>query len=250
MFYIGKILSALILPPGIFILIAVLAALLAWRGKRKASAIISGILALLIYCCSTSLIANALIAPLEDRYPPIYGKAGAKAIVVLGGGYIDQSPEYGMKGSLAPAAEKRAIFGLELARRYDLPLVFTGGVGYDVRGEGSEADAAESLWLALGVDKSRVKLESESLDTKGNAFGVAAMTNGEPILLVTSAFHMPRAVLSFRRAGVEVVPAPTEYRAKRSRLTWADFLPDTAKMEMTRLALHEYIGLLYYSVTL
>jgi uncharacterized SAM-binding protein YcdF (DUF218 family) len=250
MFYIGKILAALVLPPGIFILIAVLAALLAWKGKRKASVLVSGILALLIYFSSTSLLANALISPLENRYPPVSAKAGARAIVVLGGGYIDSSPEYGMKGSLAPAAEKRAVYGLELARRYDLPLIFTGGVGYDVRGEGSESDAAESLWLDLGVDKSRIKLERESLDTKGNASGVAAMTNGEPVLLVTSAFHMPRAVLSFERAGLKVIPAPTEYRAKRSSLTWADLLPDTAKMEMTRLALHEYIGLLYYSVTL
>jgi uncharacterized SAM-binding protein YcdF (DUF218 family) len=250
MFYIGKILAAFVFPPGLFVLIAALATLFILLGHRKTAAIIAGILALIIYACSTTALANLLVFPLENSFPPIADKGDAKEIVVLGGGYNDRSPETGMGGSLAPAAEKRAIYGLELSRLYNLPLIYSGGIGFDVRSEGSEAEAAQRLWLSLGVEKNRITIENESLDTKGNASGVAVLSKGEALILVTSAFHMPRAMLSFERAGLRAIAAPTDYRAKRSALTWADFLPDTSKLEVTRLALHEYIGLLYYHLTL
>jgi len=249
-FIIGKILAALLFPPGIFIILAIITAILALRGWRRAAATLALIGILLLYALSTCAFSNILIRPLEEGYVS-FGKAeSAVSIVVLGGGYNDSSPEYGGLGALAPSAEKRAIYGLELSRRTGLPLVYSGGVGFDSKVAGSEAEAAERLWLSLGVDKSRITLEKESVDTKGNAKGVAEFAKGSTVLLVTSAFHMPRSVLAFERAGVRVIAAPTDYRAKRSPLTWADFLPDTYRLDCSRLALHEYLGILYYRLTM
>jgi uncharacterized SAM-binding protein YcdF (DUF218 family) len=250
MFIIGKIFAYLLFPPGLFVLLAFAAAILAWRGKKKSCLAISLLLCLASYSLSTCICTNFLLENLEDRYPPLSVKPNAAAIVVLGGGYNEASPEYGMRGALLPVAEKRAIYGLELARAYDLPLVFSGGKGFDATVEGSEAEAAKRLWLSLGFDPKRIYIETESLDTKGNASGVAAYAKGKDIILVTSALHMPRSVMAFEKAGIIVIPAPTDYRAKRSPFAWTDFLPDASRLEATRFALHEYAGILYYRLTL
>jgi len=61
---------------------------------------------------------------------------------------------------------------------------------------------------------------------------------------------MPRSVLAFERQGISVMPAPTDYRAKRSPYSWSDFMPDTSRLDTSRLALHEYIGIAYYRLTM
>lgn len=250
MFIIGKILAALLFPPGLFILIVIFALFLALRGRRRLSFIIASVDAIIIYMLSTCAFSNLIILPLENCYPALFSRAGAESIVVLGGGYIDNSPEYAGIGALAPVSEKRAIYGLELARRYNLPLVFSGGSSFDSKEKGTEAEAAERLWVSLGADKSLIRIETASKDTKANAAGVAALIGTKPVLLVTSASHMPRAMLSFIKAGIPAIAAPTDFHGKRTKLSWADFLPDSSRLNDTRMALHEYIGLLYYRLTL
>lgn len=250
MFLLGKILGALAFPPGLFLSLALLAILLLVLKRRKAAFAVAAFDLLALYFLSTAAVASLLVAPLENKYPPIADAQGAHAIVVLGGGYNDVSPEYDGQPALSPAAEKRAIYGLELSRRYNLPLVYSGGMSFAVTTKGTEAEAAGRLWQSLGVPKARITLEKDSLDTKMNASGVAGLVQGKRVILVTSAFHMPRSMLAFRKAGVDAVPAPTEYRAKRSPLTWADYLPSVSAMETSYAALHEYVGLPYYLVFL
>ena len=250
MFFIGKVLAALVFPPGILILLA-LAALILYAFKKKKTAI--GIIVLnlfLAYALSTNVLASLLLAPLEDKYPPIKNSSGATAIVVLGGGYNDISPEYGGEPSLAPESEKRAVYGFELSRRYNLPLVYSGGKGYDIVGTATEAQAAGILWQNLGVPRSRMTLESQSIDTKTNASKTAAAYKGKTIILVTSAYHIPRAMFSFQKAGFWPVAAPTVYYAKRSPFTWADYIPSAGAMDRAVKALHEYVGLFWYRLTL
>jgi uncharacterized SAM-binding protein YcdF (DUF218 family) len=246
MFILGKIFSSLAFPPGIFIVFALVAFILYLFKKRKAAFGIVALDVILIYLLSTNAFASFLIAPLENKYPPISETQGAQAIVVLGGGYNDQSPEYGGEAALAPEAEKRAIYGLELAKSFNLPLVYSGGTSFAVTTKGSEAEAAGRLWQSLGVPKARITLEKESLDTKTNASNVATLLKGKRIVLVTSAYHMPRAMLSFQKAGMSAIPAPTYYMAKRSPCMWPDYLPSVWALETSFSALHEYIGLPYY----
>jgi uncharacterized SAM-binding protein YcdF (DUF218 family) len=250
MFVLGKILAALVLPPGSFIVLSLLCVMLIARGKKRAAIVAASITAFLVYAFSTSIVSDALLAPLEDAYASALSSGEARAIVVLGGGYNDDSPEYGGMGALTQASVKRAIYGLELARRYDLPLIFSGGKGLDSTLVGSEAEAAGRLWVSLGMSPDRMRLERTSVDTKENAFKTVELFGAGPYLLVTSAYHMPRAMLSFGKAGASAIPAPTDYRARRSRLSWVDFLPGADELGASRLALHEYVGLLYYRLTL
>jgi uncharacterized SAM-binding protein YcdF (DUF218 family) len=248
LFITGKILASLVFPPGLFIVLIVVALILMRFGKRKAATILLVVNAALCYFMSTNAVAGILVAPLENAYPPVSEAADAAAIVVLGGGYNDRSPEYGGEPSLSPEAEKRAIYGLELSRRFNLPLVYSGGIGFDLHTTASEAEAAGHLWRRLGVPIERITLEKTSVDTKTNASNVAELMKGKKIVLVTSAYHMPRAILSFKKARMNVIPAPTCYRAKRSAITWADFLPNAGALETSFAALHEYGGIVYYNL--
>ena len=92
-------------------------------------------------------------------------------------------------------------------------------------------------------------LETESKDTKGNAINVARLAGDGPFILVTTAVHIPRAMSSFQKAGLSVIAAPTDYRSKRTPLTWSDFLPNSSSLQDSCLALHEYLGILYYRLS-
>jgi uncharacterized SAM-binding protein YcdF (DUF218 family) len=250
MFIIGKILAALVFPPGLYIVLA-LAALVFYAFKKRKTAISIIVLDIILsYTLSITAFSSLIMLPLENKFPPIQNAQESIAIVVLGGGYNDISPEYGGKPALAPESEKRAVYGLELSRRYNLPLIYSGGTGFDVKTKGSEAEAAGILWQNLGVPATKMTLENQSIDTKTNASKVAALYKGKRVILVTSAYHMPRAMLSFEKAGFHPAAAPTAYFAKRSPYTWADYLPSVWALENSMKALHEYVGILWYRLTL
>jgi uncharacterized SAM-binding protein YcdF (DUF218 family) len=248
-FLLAKIIGAMFLPPGIFALLLAAAIGLILLGKRKAGAAFLAACLLLFCLLSARVVADLLIAPLEGRYPPLAPNAtpAAKAVVVLGGGVIDVSPEYGGRPSLAPAALKRVAFAAEIARSRGLPLVFSGGSPFSSEGTGLEAEAALAFWERLGILRNRITLEAKSRDTAESAAAVASLGIGGPFLLVTSAFHMPRAMLAFGKAGEQAIPAPTDYRrGDRAWRSILDFLPSADALLEANLALHEYLSLLYY----
>lgn len=249
MLVVGKILAGILLPPGLFALVMALAILLSIKGKRRACAIALAIGILLLYALSTNTGASLLARPLEDAYPPLSETGDANAIVVLGGGYLEDSPERGNSGALEAISTKRAAYGLELSRRFGLPLVYSGGHSYDSSRAGSEAEAAGLFWKSLGAPEGSFRLEKESQDTKANAAGVRRLAGSGPIVLVTSAVHMPRALLAFSKAGIRAIAAPTDYIAKRTPLGLSDFLPSGAGLMDCSFALHEYVGYLYYWLT-
>ena len=85
----------------------------------------------------------------------------------------------------------------------------------------------------------------ESLDTGDEALAVAALLESRPFVLVTSAYHMPRAVRLMERAGARPIPAPTDQQVVRDeRLRWSHFIPRASGLQSSEAALHEYVGLL------
>lgn len=181
------------------------------------------------------------------------------AIVVLGSGREPLAREYGVS-DLSMRSEQRLRYGIWLSRQTGLPLAFSGGLGWAQQqpGGGSpEADVAARVaqqhhgWTIHW-------LESQSSDTQGNAAMTVAMLAQEgvsEIVLVTSAFHMPRAKRAFEHAAaqasiahpqwpsIRITPAPMGfwYAGERSGLDW---LPSTAGLGDTHLASHELLGLL------
>lgn len=189
-----------------------------------------------------------LMRTLETRFPADPLTAAPTDIVVLAGAEaLRESAERG-EAEFSAAAD-RVIAGAALARRFpEARLWIVGGV----RRPGLpryDAEWTRDLWLSLGVPAGRIVTITDTLDTCGNAAGVAGRPHGPAVLLVTSAFHMPRSVACFRAAGIEPRPYPVDLRSQTPRAVTDWFGADVGgNMERADLALHEWIGLAYYRI--
>jgi uncharacterized SAM-binding protein YcdF (DUF218 family) len=248
---ITKFIEPFLLPPGLFVLL--LPALGVWLLRRRhdrPSAVVTFVIGGMLYLLSTPVVGELLILPLEGAYPPPEAAEACwgDAIVVLGAGTRSASPAEGGEPALSVEATGRLVYGVRLAREMPLPLVLTGGRAMGRRDRPSEAEAAERVAVSLGIPRDRILLEEKSRTTWENARYVAQEFDFSAPLLVTSAWHMPRAVYSFRRHGMEPVPAPTAYRGDPAGPLAIDFLPSSGGFETSSRALHEYLGLLYYRI--
>ena len=219
MFYaLSKILWFLLQPSSLIAAAVVLGALLtftAWR--RTARGLLLGA-AMALLVGGLMPVGDVLLRPLEDRFPraELERDPGRFAgVIVLGGAEDNRAMGRRELAALNEAAE-RYTEGVALSRRLPaVRLVFTGGSGAILRDEPPEAAAAGRLFEALGVPVERIVLESQSRDTWENALFTHRLLQpkpGERWLLVTSAWHMPRAVGCFRKAGFEVEAWPVDYR--------------------------------------
>jgi uncharacterized SAM-binding protein YcdF (DUF218 family) len=249
------------MPPNVLIIVLVISLVLVARGRRRPGLVLGAAATAALFLLSTQVVGDALIRPLEERYAPMdfspavcASQAGPcqaafrdAPVVVLGGGTIDRSPEEGMAASLADEPTKRLTYGIRVARALGRRLVYSGGRVYD--GPGIETEAAGAARF-IERDGSRVEavFEDQSRTTLENARLVAAKTGARAVILVTSAYHMPRSVQSFRKAGLEVLPAPTDYKASRSPHVLVDFTPTIGGLETSYKALHEYAGMLGYAL--
>lgn len=172
------------------------------------------------------------------------------AVLVLGGGSSPMRLEYGAP-DLHPRGIERLRYGAYLARQTGLPLGFSGGIGWGADAERSSSEAA----LAARILQQEFGLtlrwqEDRSRDTRENAaLSVPLLQTAgvRRIVLVTHAYHMPRALRAFRQAaataggGVQVIPAPMGV-AGTGPLRLNDWLPSHSGAEHTRLAIHELLG--------
>jgi uncharacterized SAM-binding protein YcdF (DUF218 family) len=251
MIFISKLITVFILPPGCFIVLLLLLIIFAPKKFKY----LLGSVTLLLYLMSIQPVSDLLLKPLEDAYPPLaeYSGAWPQAVVVLGGGTVQGSPEAGGKHDvLSNDAMKRAVYAFTLRDKYDVPFVFSGGKVFEYDQE-PESAAAKRLFESLGLPPGRFISEPNSRNTWENARETAKLNvSGSEIkraILVTSAYHIKRSVFCFENNGIKVIPAPTDYKISRGRgYDVFSFLPSMGSLRNTHLALHEYIGLLYYMI--
>lgn len=241
-----KALSALLLPPLNLILLCAIGLWLRRRRPRLGLMLGAGALAALAVV-STPAGALLLLAPLEERNPPLASAhgTGAQAIVVLGGGRIMNAMEYDGRDIPSAPTLMRLRYAARLQRATGLPVLTTGGAP-EGTGEPEAALMARSLQEDFAVPVRWI--EGNSDDTAQNAAFSARMlaqAGVRRILLVTDGLHMPRSRAVFEKTGLEVVPAPTALWS-RARLTPTDFLPSGAGLRRSHYALHEWIGIAWY----
>jgi uncharacterized SAM-binding protein YcdF (DUF218 family) len=196
---------------------------------------------------------KVLIEPLEDRFPPWDGARGAPdAIVVLGGAIETEFAGVRPASELNEAAERITVVA-ELARRYpSAKILFSGGNRSLLHRDDSEAHIAAALFESFGVPASRLILEDRSRNTAENAALSQRLVRPEPgerWLLVTSAYHMPRSIGAFRKAGFAVEAYPVDYRTTGPADLWIPFDSMATGLRRTDIAVREWVGLLAYWVT-
>ena len=250
-FLLTKTLGIMLLPINFLIGLGLLGAvLLATRfsvlGRRLLITVV-----VLFALIGFSPLGNLLLYSLESRFPPWDAARGAPdGIIVLGGSIdADLSVVHGMP--VVQAAADRIIAAAALARKYpNARVVFTGGDPYLISNDAREADYAAAIFESLGIEKSRLIMERRSRNTIENAQFTKALVApkpGERWLLVTSAFHMPRSVGLFRKAGFAVEPFPVDWRAGSRLFGFASVAADG--LGKTDIAMREWMGLIAYRIT-
>jgi uncharacterized SAM-binding protein YcdF (DUF218 family) len=252
-FALSKIFGFFATPSNLLVAIGLLGALLLFTRFVRAGRRLMAASLLTLVVAGFSPLGNAFILPLEQRFPPWDASRGAPdGIVVLGGAISpDVSAARGVT-SLNEAAERMTVVA-DLARRYPAArIVFTGGSGNLIFDGAAESDFAWPLFESFGISRARVMLEGRSRNTVENArFSkeLARPQPGERWLLVTSAFHMPRAIGVFRRQGFVVEAYPADWRTRGPADFWLLFPTLSGGLSRIDAAVHEWAGLLAYWLT-
>jgi uncharacterized SAM-binding protein YcdF (DUF218 family) len=252
-FVLSKTLGVMLLPTNFLIGLGLLGALLlatrfAPLGRKLLVAAV-----LLLAICAFSPLGNLLLYPLEQRFPPWDAGQGTPDGIVILGGSIDPDLSVAHATTVIRSAADRIVAAAELARRYpDARIVFSGGSANLISNDAKEADYAAEVFESLGIAKSRLAMERLSRNTAENALfskTIAAPKAGERWLLVTSAFHMPRAIGLFRKAGFAVEPYPVDWRVggRDDLLSFTNYAGDG--LGRTDTAVREWIGLVAYRLT-
>ena len=243
------ILKSLILPPGVFVLLLLLA-LMTWR--TTISRLLILITAVSIYLLSTGFGAGRLAAGIEVYPPTDAAKLAAQqveAIVVPMAGRQAMAPEFGAD-TVDRYSMDRIAYAARLARETGLPIVLSGGA--HEAGHTPIAQLGAEV-LANQFQIQSLALETDSKNTWENAHYSAILLKQrqiKKIAVVTHAWHMPRTLYSFAQAGVDAVAAPTNFIHRDEPIERKDWIPNAYKLNDSAHVIHEYIGLLWYRKTL
>jgi uncharacterized SAM-binding protein YcdF (DUF218 family) len=197
---------------------------------------------LCVYLFATAPLPYALLSPLECSYQPFIPAGNSnniKYIVVLSGD-LRRRAEVPPTSQLGAATALRVVEAVRLFRDLSFQpiLIMSGGGPLPV------GDYMAAFAHSLGVPADKLIAESQSLDTFGNAREVKPILKDAPFLLVTSASHLPRAMLIFQALGLRPIPAPADFNVPDS-YDLRDFYPTGGYLTKMEAAVHEYLGLAY-----
>jgi len=235
---IGWLLAA---PSGLLFLAVVLGAALGRRGRWLLWTALT-----IIVAVSIVPVGGLALARLEASFPPLHSPAHVDGILVIGGALDARTFDEWPASGFTPAFG-RLYEAARLAKAYpQARLIDIGGPTPRERGLRAEADEAADVLVVLGVPRARIEIERRSRNTYENAVNAAAIADPKPgqvWVLITSAFHMPRAMGCFRVAGFAPLADPVDYRWLGSNALGFDVVGGLDDFD---LAVHEYFGLASY----
>lgn len=244
-----KAVGLLLAPPGIVVVLTVFGLLVQRRWRYIGLTMLWAGIGLL-WVMSLPITGYALLDILEASavaLPNVEAATtrDADAIVVLGGGRDADQPQYGGGDTVGSFTLERLRYAAKLQRATGLPVLVSGGAVF-----GHRVPEAELMRKTLAQDfhVSATWVEARSRSTEENALYSRAILEAagkKRVWLVTDAWHMPRAIRAFRRAGVDAMMAPTGFTGGGDR-TLLDYLPSSRGLYLSGLAMHEYLGLLWY----
>lgn len=252
-FWLSKVLWLVLSPSHLILLVLCFGAGLLFTRFRALGRWLVGAGTAVLLAIATLPVGGWVLSPLEARFPPVdTAIERVQGIVVLGGSINPGLSAARHSPQFNDAAERLTVMA-SLARAYpDARVLYAGGSGSLTNQRDKEADVLPLVLESMGVPLERVEIEFESRNTYENATKTLAIAGPEPggtWLLVTSAFHMPRAVGCFRRAGwPEMVPYPVDFRFPPSGPPVPQF-GLSGGLRQLDLAVHEWLGLVAYRLT-
>ena len=253
MFFASKVL-ALVTQPLLWVFVLLVLSLLVLRRWPRAGRRLVGTALAVLVLMAWKPLPEAIIRQLESRYPEMAPNAkleGYAGVVVLGGATESGRTQMAhVQPMLNDAAERMTGTVAVLRANPQLRVLFTGGEGALMGVGQSEAERAKMFFDSLGLSGPQVQYESASRNTYENAVLTAKLPGVDPThrwLLVTSAWHMPRSMATFAKAGWNVTAYPVDFRTGTDS-DWLDFSMAGGAVEW-QLALHELVGLLAYKLT-
>ncbi len=255
LFWLKKAVSYWLMPLP-FCLALLVAGLLLLRSTRhpRAGRWLLWTAALLLLAFSNKQVSVALLRPLESQYAAIpevpsgapvpTALAGCRTIVVLGGGHAD-TPGLAATQKLSASATARIVEAVRLARLLPQATLIVSGPGAE--GAPTHAAVLAAAAVSLGVEPGRIRQIDTARDTDDEAQAIRQRLGPEATFaLVTSAWHMPRAVGLMRRAGLRPVACPTDFLSRvNARTTASDWLCDVSGLEHSTWAVYERLGTLW-----
>jgi uncharacterized SAM-binding protein YcdF (DUF218 family) len=247
MYILKKLITAAIFPPGIFILVMLGAGTLLLKFRRRWTGSGLLVLGLIMWALSISPVTDLLLAGLIRDLPSGGSLPRGDVIVLLGGGVDDRLTDLsGKPGILPETMVDRLVTAVRLAARLQVPVIVSGGRAPG--GQVAEADTARRYMLDLGVPAEAILTEGASTDTFENAENVRETCRRHGFtrpILVTSDYHLKRALWSFEKVGLSCRPFANGLAARLAKAyRWENFLPGS--FDAAARYLHEYVGLVYY----
>jgi uncharacterized SAM-binding protein YcdF (DUF218 family) len=253
MFLLKKIISPLFYPLPLCLILMVCGLFLFWFTKRqKSGKILVSMGVIFLALLSYGAISDSLLGPLERTFPPLLMEKTSgpvpfdqpvKWIVVLGGGHISD-PGLPMTSQLSFESLARLTEAVRLYR--SLPrtkLILSGGAVFDPV---SNARMYFKTARIMDIPARDLVLSEQGRDTEEEARLIEKMVGKDPLILVTSAYHMRRAMALFKKRGMDPIPAPAAYLVKeRSYRDPGDFFPAAGNLQKTQMAVHEYLGIIW-----
>jgi uncharacterized SAM-binding protein YcdF (DUF218 family) len=251
-FVLSKTLGVLLLPTNFLIGMGLLGAILLRTRLPGRKLLVASVVLLAI--CGFSPLGNLLLYPLESRFPPWDAAAGAPDGIIVLGGPIDPELSLAHDTAVFRGSVDRLIAAAELAHRYPRArIIYSGGNANLIFDDSAkETDYARTVFEGLGISAERLQMEGRSRNTEENAeFSktLAAPKSGERWLLVTSAYHMPRSVGVFRKAGFAMEPYPVDWKVGGRSDLLAFSIYSIEGLGRVEVAMREWIGLAAYRIS-
>ena len=252
MFVLKKIISQCLYPLTVGLAVAVAGIALLWfTARQKLGKILVSVGIGLLLLLSMGPVSNTVLSALESAYAPFPATVEGLSlspdslcyIVVLGGGHSSVQ-ELSASNRLGPSSLGRLVEAIRIHRM--LPqskLVLSGGGPFS---HSTTAEVMREAALGLGVLEENFILEASSFDTYAEARAISDMVKGFPVILVTSASHMRRAMALFRKQGINPIPAPTNHRVQGSdKIRPHAVFPSDGSLENARIFIKEIVGYLW-----
>jgi uncharacterized SAM-binding protein YcdF (DUF218 family) len=248
-FILKKVITALLQPIGISLFL-VITGLIVWKLKhrsRSGAVLIvagSGFLLVLSFPITSHLLLHSLETQAGSYENPASLKAsGVTYIVVLGGA--------GSSDELTPADRTgssifRVLEGVRLWHELPGSQLVLSGSGFPL--EANSPDLMKAFPLGLGVPAEALTIYAKAWDTAHEAEIFSELLGDAPFALVSSAYHMPRAMREFRSRGLSPIASPCEFKTKVPPPWYRYFLPNAMALVDSQLAMHEYLGWLWMIV--